>query len=127
MHSPDKTQALEGSCRCGNVRLTLSHPPHYLVKCNCSICLRLGALWAHYSADSVNIEGHPQNTSDYIWGKATLKTIRCSNCGCATHWEALSPEAGADFGININNFSKGLIESSPVRHFDGAESWTWLD
>jgi hypothetical protein len=122
-----QSELLEGSCHCGDVRLVISKPPAYAIKCNCSICIRLGALWAHFAASMVRVEGHPQNTSAYTWGKETLRTIRCRTCGCATHWEALKPEAGAEVGVNINNFGRQLIQNTPVRIFDGADTWAYLD
>lgn len=118
---------IEGSCHCTKVRLVLAHPPLHLIQCNCSICSRLGARWAHYPANAIIIEGHPEHTSAYVWGSATLKTLHCTTCGCVTHWEALSPQAGADFGVNMNNFDNVMIKDIPVRHFDGASTWTYLD
>lgn len=41
-------QLLQGSCHCGAVRLTLPSVPEKATKCNCSICRRLGGLWAYY-------------------------------------------------------------------------------
>lgn len=76
---------------------------------------------------AVKFEGHPQNTLSYVWGQETLRTIRCSNCGCATHWEAILPGAGAGVGVDINNFDQELVGTTPVRHFDGADSWAYLD
>lgn len=127
MPAQTQTELLEGSCHCGAVRLVISQPPTHIIKCNCSICIRLGALWAHYESCEVKIEGHPENTSAYVWGKETLRTIRCTTCGCATHWEALTPQAGAEVGVNMNNFDQGLIQGTPVRIFDGANTWTYLD
>jgi len=127
MAGEPKSEVLEGSCHCGKVRIVLSQPPSHTIKCNCSICIRLGALWAHYEAAMVSIEGHPQNTSAYVWGRETLKTIRCKTCGCATHWEALTPQAGAEIGVNMNNFDQQLIRDTPVRVFDGANTWAYLD
>jgi hypothetical protein len=109
------------------VRIVVSQPPVHAIKCNCSICIRLGALWAHYEAAMVSIEGHPQNTSAYVWGRETLKTMRCKTCGCATHWEALTPEAGAEVGVNLNNFDQRLTRNTPVKVFDGANTWAYLD
>jgi hypothetical protein len=125
MHNNDGP--LEGSCHCGDVRLTVSHPPLHIINCNCSICLRLGARWAHYASAVVKIEGHPQHTSAYVWGAKTLKTMRCNTCGCVTHWEALRPEAGAEVGVNMNNFDQRLIRGIAVRNFDGAQTWAYLD
>jgi hypothetical protein len=121
------TQLLQGSCHCGAVRLTLPSAPEVATDCNCSICRRLGGLWAYYPLGTVRIEGHPEQTQDYIWGDKTLRTLRCKTCGCATHWEALPPEPGSRHGINLRNFDPQLIASVRIRHFDGADSWTFLD
>lgn len=127
MRTTTNHELLKGACHCGCVRITLSRAPLHAIKCNCSLCFRLGALWAHYEASAVVFEGHPANTSAYVWGKETLKTVRCNTCGCVTHWEALSPEAGSDLGVNMNNFGVELVQAIPVRHFDGADTWTYVD
>lgn len=38
---------IEGSCHCGNVKFTVTERPKWLTSCNCSICRRHAALWAH--------------------------------------------------------------------------------
>lgn len=123
----DPFSLLHGSCHCGAVRLTLPSTPEKATRCNCSLCRRLGGLWAYYDFGTVAIEGHPGHTSDYVWGDKTLRTIRCVHCGCVTHWEPLVPEAGARHGVNLNNFDPQLLAGVQVRRFDGAESWTFLD
>ncbi len=59
---------LEGSCHCGAVRLTLPFPPEVATDCNCSLCRRIGGPTVYYEFGTVKIEGHPQCTSEYIWG-----------------------------------------------------------
>lgn len=118
---------LQGRCHCGAVRLTLPAAPDKATQCNCSLCRRLGGLWAYYEFGSVTVEGHPEHTTDYVWGDKTLRTVRCAHCGCVTHWEPLAPEAGARHGVNLNNFDPKLVATVKVRRFDGAESWTFLD
>jgi hypothetical protein len=53
--------------------------------------------------------------------------MRCNTCGCVTHWEALLPEAGAEVGVNMNNFDQRVIRGIAVRNFDGAQTWAYLD
>ncbi|MGZ5198553.1 MAG: GFA family protein [Terriglobales bacterium] len=118
---------LQGSCHCGAVRLALPSAPEKATKCNCSLCRRLGGLWAYYEFGTVQIQGHPENTASYIWGDKTLRTVRCNTCGCITHWEPLAAEPGARHGVNLNNFEPRLQETVQVRHFDGADTWTFLD
>lgn len=57
-------------------------------------------LWAYYEFGTVRIEGHPENTAEYIWGDRILRNLRCKTCGCATHWEPLVPEPGSKHGVN---------------------------
>jgi hypothetical protein len=101
--------------------------PEKATRCNCSICRRLGSVWAYYEFGTVLIEGHPDHTDEYIQGDRTLRTIRCKTCGVVTHWEPLSPQLGANHGVNLNNFEPKLLESVPIRRFDGADTWKFLD
>lgn len=125
--SHTSTSALQGSCHCGAVRLTLPSVPTSAISCNCSLCRRLGGLWTYYPFGSVQIEGHPEHTTDYVWGDKTLRTIRCQTCGCVTHWEPIDGSIGARHGVNLANFAPALQAAVQVRHFDGADSWTYLD
>ncbi len=118
---------LIGTCHCGAVRIELPSVPDTATNCNCSLCRRVGGLWAYYAYGSVRISGHPENTQAYIQGDRTLKTLRCKTCGCVTHWEPLNPEAGARHGVNLRNFDAALLDSVRVRRFDGADTWEFLD
>ena len=118
---------LSATCHCGTIRIEVPDRPQALTNCNCSLCRRLGGLWAYYPLGSVRVIGHPEKTAEYVWGDKTLRNIRCAHCGCVTHWEPLAPEAGARHGVNLNNFDPRLLDGVQVRRFDGADSWTFLD
>ena len=118
---------VEGSCHCGAVRIGLAAQPEHLIDCNCSICRRLGALWALVESSAVAVSGHPAHTAGYEWGKRTIRTFHCRTCGCVTHWEPIAADAGTRFGVNMRNFERAAIAHLPVRRFDGAESWSYLD
>ena len=87
----------------------------------------MAGVWAYYEFGTVKIDGHPENTSEYIWGDKTLRTVRCKTCGVATHWEPLDPQPGAKHGVNLRNFDPALIGLVKVRRFDGADTWTFID
>ena len=118
---------LQGSCHCGAVRLMLPSAPEKATSCNCSICRRTQGLWAFYEVGSVQVSGHPEHTQAYVWGDKTLRTLRCAHCGCVTHWEPLTPEAGTRQGVNLRNFDPALLAGVKVRRFDGADTWTFID
>jgi hypothetical protein len=118
---------LNGSCHCGNVRIDVPDRPATLILCNCSICRRNGALWAFYPREDVRLAGHPEHTRGYVWGARSIETFRCTGCGCVTHWEPLTAEAGQRLGINIRNFDPHEIGDVRLRRFDGAQTWDYID
>ena len=118
---------LTGTCHCGAIRITVPDIPATITSCNCSICRRIGALWAYYEVGTVIVEGHPERTDEYIQGDRTLRTVRCATCGCVTHWEALAAKAGSRHGVNILNFDPKIIKAVPIRRLDGADTWKFLD
>ena len=118
---------LSASCHCGRIQIKVPAPSAFLIDCNCSICRRYGALWACYSLKQVEIIGHPEHSVAYLWGKQSIQTMHCAVCGCVTHWEALSNESDRKMAVNARNFEAGAWIDVPIRHFDGADSWTFLD
>ena len=127
MNNGQAQPALQGSCHCGSVRITLPAAPETATSCNCSLCRRTGGIWAYYEFGSVSVQGHPENTESYVWGDRSLKTIRCKTCGIVTHWEPIDAVAGARHGVNLRNFEPGLLETVVVRRFDGADTWKFLE
>jgi hypothetical protein len=101
--------------------------PEKGTRCNCSICRRLGSVWAYFDFGTVQIDGHPENTQEYIQGDRTLRMVRCRTCGCVTHWEPLDPTHHPTHGVNLNNFDLALVEQVKIRRFDGADTWEFID
>jgi len=115
---------LTGTCHCGAVRIEVPVAPAFLTNCNCSICRRLGTLWAYYPADAVVVHGHPEQTEAYVQGDRTLRTVRCRTCGCTTHWEPLERKSDSRVGVNMRNFEPALLQGAQLKLLDGATTWT---
>ncbi len=118
---------LSGTCHCGAVRIQIPRAPAELTNCNCSICRRLGGLWAYYAIGEVEVTGHPENTDEYVQGDKTLRLVRCRMCGCTTHWEPLNPAQHPRLGVNIRNFEPSLIGAARIRLLDGADTWNYIE
>jgi hypothetical protein len=118
---------LVATCHCGAIKVTIPRRPRRLTNCNCSICRRLGALWAYYPASQVHIEAAPGATDGYVWGDRTLRFVRCKSCGCVTHWEPLRRRPGSKMGVNVRNFDPQEIGNARIRLLDGASTWKYLD
>jgi hypothetical protein len=114
---------IEASCHCGAVRLEVERAPAELTSCNCSICRRLGTLWAYYAPAQVRVAG---GTATYRWGDRTLDLQRCATCGCVTHWTPVDP-GGDRMGVNARLMDPALVAAARIRRLDGADTWKYLD
>lgn len=116
---------IEGTCHCGAVSYVFGHVPSRTNSCNCSICRRLGALWIYAPVAEITVTGP---TARYIHGDKKLAFHWCKTCGCTTHWENLTPEeTDAYMAVNLRLAAPEVIASVTVRHFDGADTWAYLD
>ncbi|MCA9552625.1 MAG: GFA family protein [Myxococcales bacterium] len=114
------------SCHCGAVRCELAAPPETLTQCNCSICRRIGGLWAYYRPEQVKLVSEPGATLAYVWGDRFLELHTCRTCGCTTHWEPVEKEGATKMGINARMMEPAVIAGLRVRHIDGADTWEEL-
>jgi hypothetical protein len=118
---------LEPSCHCGAVQIKVAARPQQLTSCNCSLCRRLGTLWAYYHPDQVRITRGAGTTVAYVQGDRTLAVHHCPTCGCITHWEPTEKGRADRVAVNARLMEEQDIEGLPVRRFDGASSWEYLD
>jgi len=116
----------KGQCHCGSVQFTVTTEPAQLVDCNCSLCRRLGALWAHVPIASVRIDTSDKETVSYAQGDKTLAVQSCQTCGCTTHYDSLKDDSDI-MAVNFRMCESEVIEKFRIRKFDGAESWKFID
>ena len=109
---------IEAACHCGAVRFEIAVPPDILTECNCSICRRLGALWAYYERNQVKVLCAPGATTAYAWGDRCIEFHHCAQCGCTTHYESLGGLTRR--AVNARLMAPAIIQNTAVRQFDGA-------
>ena len=112
---------IEMSCHCGAVKFGVETAPADVTDCNCSICRRLGALWAYYQRPQIRFEADNGPTDAYAWGRRSLEFHRCRSCGCVTHWSAVD-RSYERMGVNARLMSPEILAQIPVSHFDGASN-----
>ncbi len=118
---------IEASCHCGAVRLEIAAAPETVTDCNCSICRRLGVLWAYYAPRQVEIIADPDAGGQYSWGKKSLAFHHCRSCGCTTHWAPLPRRDQGRMGVNARLMDPGVLAAARIRRLDGAASEKYLD
>lgn len=118
-----------GQCHCGNISFKADHKPESLTECNCSICNRYGSKWAYYKTSEVSVTFKEQDSTTYRWGDRVIDFHHCPICGCMTHYTGTeeSDEPMDRIAVNARMVHLSDIEGIKVRHFDGADSWTFLD
>jgi len=109
---------IRSSCHCGAVRMEISEAPATVTDCNCSICRRLGTLWAYYRPEQVTRSGGA--TDIYMWGDRDIEFHRCRVCGCITHWEAADKAKADRMGVNARLMEIESFDGIAIRKFDGA-------
>lgn len=87
MNTP--TNALKGSCHCGNVQFTLlteqSEATLAARRCGCTMCRRHGASWISDPEGALQIQYRDiAQLSIYQFGHATSRWIVCARCGVLT-------------------------------------------
>lgn len=117
----------EASCHCNAVRISVPELPLSLTECNCSVCRRYGARWAYYTRDQVELAADAGALTAYSWGDRTIEFFHCRQCGCLTHYESADRTERSRFALNSRMLAPDVFASLPVRHFDGADSWSYLD
>ena len=126
--NPDRgAAAIVASCHCGTVRIDLPELPATVTECNCSICRRYGALWAYYTREQITLHAAANELASYSWGDRQIAFRHCGRCGCLTHYESVEQGPDGRFAVNARMLPPDLMAALTVRHFDGADSWRYLD
>jgi hypothetical protein len=115
---------IEGACHCGAVHWRFDGVPEAATACNCTMCRRLGALWAYdYEGERITVSGP---TRIYVHGDRSLGVHFCGECGCIAYWRGTEP--GADgrrrMGFNLRLAEPDAVGDVPINRLDGFETWT---
>jgi hypothetical protein len=115
------------SCQCGAVEIEVARKPRKLTACNCTLCVRYGALWAYYTDETARVARGKRKLRSYTKPGGRLAFHHCSGCGCITHWYAAKAKwSDGRIGVNARLFDPILLASIPISVLDGAATWKRL-
>jgi hypothetical protein len=118
---------IRASCHCGAVVVEADALPASVTSCNCSICRRTAGLWAYYPRSQARLVASEDAISAYVWNDRVIAFYHCRRCGCCTHYESVEKNPDSRFAINMRCAAPEELASARVRHFDGADTWQYLD
>jgi hypothetical protein len=112
-------QTYAGSCHCGAVAFTVELDPSTALKCNCSICTKLGAVWAFAPKAKFVLKSGEFEQGDYQFNKMMLHHHFCSECGIESYAEGTAPDGSATVGINLRCVEGIDVDKLSPRPWDG--------
>ncbi|MFK7988164.1 MAG: GFA family protein [Sandaracinaceae bacterium] len=113
----DKRQ-YDARCHCGALRFGFrSEPLTEARRCNCSMCVRKGAVMSAQYIPAEDFDPIPEGTdmADYRWGDHDVNHLFCRTCGIYPY------HGDASFGYRVNlGCVEGLdVLSLPITVIDG--------
>ena len=95
------TQVKKGVCHCGAVEFEVSLPEglRNVVRCNCSLCRRKGAVMGLVSRDNIKILHGEEKLKLYQWNTKVAKHYFCGICGIYTHHHRRSVPTECGFNV----------------------------
>ncbi|ASC57167.1 Gfa-like protein (plasmid) [Vibrio vulnificus] len=118
-----------GSCHCGLIKFEVSADIDHLRECNCSICIRRGALNFRVPEENLTVLTPLENAVLYQWGSETAKDYFCPKCGILpfrkpSQLTNAEIEAGKvpfnGWAVNARCLSGLNISEIPIVKIDGA-------
>jgi len=108
-----------GSCHCQAVTFDVDVDLDQALQCNCSICSKLGAVWAFTPKAKLNVISGTHSLGNYQFGKKRLHHLHCTQCGIEPFAEGLAPDGTATVGVNLRCLDGVEVDKLKPRPHDG--------
>jgi hypothetical protein len=106
---------MKGSCLCGRVTVQVPDRPEYLNLCNCSFCVKLGAMWGYYPGSRVEFTGPIASYVREDVPEPSIQAQFCGTCGATTSWSPV-PEGRTDrMAVNMRLFDQAALAGVELR------------
>jgi hypothetical protein len=108
-----------GGCHCGRVRFETTADIGTVVNCNCSICVKRGALWAFSKPSQFKLLAGEDSLADYQFGKKRIHHRFCQACGIGSFSRGLAPSGEEMFAVNVRCLDGVDVDQLKLVPFDG--------
>jgi hypothetical protein len=115
----DDAKTYQGGCHCGRIRYEVTGDLSQAFDCNCSICIKRGALWGFVKAPQFKLVQGDDALNDYQFGKKKIHHLFCQSCGVGSFSRGLAPNGEETFAINVNCLDGVDVGALKVTPFDG--------
>lgn len=109
---------IPGACHCGAIRFAVRGPITRAMRCTCSLCSTVGAIWYATDEGGMKILAGEDELGLYQFGTRTAKHYFCKHCGVHPFSRPrLNPKLWA---VNLRCVRSVDLEAVPTSVFDGA-------
>jgi len=118
-----------GSCHCGRVRFEVDADIDHVRVCDCSVCVRRGALNHRVPRNALRLATSWEDLTVYQWGTGTACDYFCATCGILPFRRPSDPTpseraVGAvpfdGWAVNVRCLDGVDIDVIPVRRIHGS-------
>jgi hypothetical protein len=109
----------KGGCHCGKVAFEVEGEPNGVVRCNCSICARKGALLWAVPHERLTLVAWGDDLGRYTFGAGKIAHRFCRTCGIHPFAEDVSDGQQRSAYINVNCLDGIDASALPTFEFDG--------
>jgi hypothetical protein len=103
MESTGTPKKHSGGCHCGAVRFEVEIDANTGSRCNCSVCMKIGATSGIVKPDAFALLTGPETLGEYQWGTKISRRFFCNRCGIHCFARGHLAELGGDYvSINLN-------------------------
>lgn len=113
------TRSYSGGCHCGDVRYETTVDLGSVMSCNCSICQKIGALWAFVKPDQFALRSGEDCLTDYQFSRKTIHHLFCKECGVESFVRGQMPDGSDVVGVNVRCLDGVDIATLDPKPFDG--------
>ena len=109
----------KGGCHCGKVAFEVEAELAGVVRCNCSICARKGALLWAVPHDRLNLVAWGDDLGRYTFGRRAIAHRFCRTCGIHPFAEDVGEGGERSVYVNINCLEDLDLAAVEIFDFDG--------
>ena len=118
MNKANKIEILTCHCKEIQIELKLNNGLEELVRCDCSICKKRGAIMAKIKLRNLKILKGKNKLKIYKFGKNKAEHYFCSTCGIYTHHKSYTNPENYEFNVAcLDNIDTFKLENVPI--YDG--------